>query len=183
MSGQLVRFLVHGRPVPQGSTRAFALKKGKAAGKIITTNDPTGSIGKWRGDIRSVAETVKPATPTAGPVRLSLVFRFARPQGHYLPATKSRPAGILRENAPTLHVGAPDIDKLARSVLDALTGLIYLDDGQVFDLATRKLWGEPGEPGLVVEAGWSDEQPAPGSVLAAVVADPSVALGQEDLGL
>lgn len=40
----------------------------------------------------------------------------------------------------------PDLDKLARSVLDALTGVAYEDDSQVCKLTLEKVytWGEPG---------------------------------------
>lgn len=41
-----------------------------------------------------------------------------------------------------------DLDKLARSILDALTGLIYRDDEQVEELNLRKCVGE--KPGAVI---------------------------------
>lgn len=41
-----------------------------------------------------------------------------------------------------------DLDKLARSVLDALTGIVWLDDEQVEDLYLRKRVGD--SPGVVI---------------------------------
>lgn len=57
-----LEFFVEGEPVPQGSTRAFATKP-KAGGKskVVTTNDPTGRIERWRGDIRSACRDALPA--------------------------------------------------------------------------------------------------------------------------
>ena len=36
---------------------------------------------------------------------------------------------------------APDLDKLVRAVLDALTGICYLDDSQVTDIRASKVYG------------------------------------------
>ena len=38
----------------------------------------------------------------------------------------------------------PDLDKLQRAVLDALTGVLFSDDGQVVQLAAVKQYGQPG---------------------------------------
>ena len=38
----------------------------------------------------------------------------------------------------------PDIDKLARAVLDALTGIVWVDDDQVVELVCRKRWWVEG---------------------------------------
>jgi len=45
----------------------------------------------------------------------------------------------------TPHLGeamilAPDLDKLSRAVLDALTGILYVDDRQVDALSATKAW-------------------------------------------
>ena len=70
-------------------------------------------------------------------MRIGLVFWFARPASHY--GTKN---GItyLKSNAPVHPVSARlgDIDKLSRAVLDALTGVAYLDDRQVIQLEASK---------------------------------------------
>jgi Holliday junction resolvase RusA-like endonuclease len=39
----------------------------------------------------------------------------------------------------------PDVDNIAKVVLDALNGLAYIDDKQVISLVVRKVWGEPEE--------------------------------------
>jgi len=62
------------------------------------------------------------------------VFQFVRPKSHYTAK------GALRDAAPR-HVGKPDIDKLCRAVLDALTGIAYADDSQVVALDASKVYG------------------------------------------
>lgn len=133
-----IDFHVEGNPVPQGSTRAFKTK----SGKVVTTNDPTGSIERWRGDIRTEAK--KLLAPSfeclTGPVWLRTIFTFARPKSHYLPANSKRREPVLRPDAPMFHTQSPDADKLLRAVLDALTAVVYRDDAQVMPSA-MKVWG------------------------------------------
>ena len=80
-------------------------------------------------------------------VAVSLTFIFRRPDKHF------RKAG-LRLDAPEHQSHAPDADKLARAVLDALTAAgIYHDDGQVAVLTATKLYAgrDAGErPGVAI---------------------------------
>lgn len=159
MSTLIAEFTVTGTPVPQGSTRAFA-GKGKAAGKVFTTNDPQGTIARWRADIRAAlraadATTMLPADPRLPvgnrAVSMRLSFRMPRPKSHFLPANSKRPEPVLRDDAPTWAAGKPDIDRLERAVLDALTGLCYVDDEQVVVVGKTKAYANPGEqPGVDV---------------------------------
>ena len=36
-----------------------------------------------------------------------------------------------------------DVDNLAKSILDGLNGVLYLDDKQIVDLHIRRCYGEP----------------------------------------
>lgn len=152
MSETLIEFDVVGDPVPQGSTRAFAIRKGKGEGAPIvgvgTTNDPSGSIAKWRADIRAAFDGALEERPTpmplAGAVGFVIEFRKARPKSHYLPANRSRPVPVLRLDAPTWPVGPPDLDKLERAVLDALKLKAYDDDAQVCRMRSHKIYAERG---------------------------------------
>ncbi len=46
----------------------------------------------------------------------------------------------------TTKLAAPrlDLDKLARALLDGMTGVVYVDDKQVVRLVAAKEWGEDG---------------------------------------
>ena len=57
-------------------------------------------------------------TPLAGPVAVRCEFRFVRPKSHF---GTGRNAGVLKDWAPRYMTSAPDADKLARLVNDALT--------------------------------------------------------------
>lgn len=73
----------------------------------------------------------------------------------YLP----RPASVSMKKRP-LPIVPPDLDKLARGLLDGLNqgydtgkvgdGVIYGDDSQVVSLIARKFYADDREPGAVV---------------------------------
>jgi len=69
------------------------------------------------------------------PVECSLVFTFARPRSH------RTSKGALRKGVPERHIYKPDTDNLAKFVLDALNGVYYKDDSQVYSLRVLKRYG------------------------------------------
>jgi len=68
--------------------------------------------------------------PMDCPVRLSIEFVLPRPQNRIW---KNKP--MERE----CHAKKPDLDNLCKSVLDALTGIVWRDDSQVSELVAKKL--------------------------------------------
>jgi len=76
---------------------------------------------------------------TLQPVELQLEFCFPRPKHHW---RTGRYANLLKDSAPYYHTSKPDLDKLARAVADALTGVVYRDDSQIAKLTVRKVWWE-----------------------------------------
>jgi DNA-binding CsgD family transcriptional regulator len=125
---------VRGRPVPQGSGRSFV--SGSRA-IHVTTSAP---LLAWRGAIATEARTGMAGRPLLeGPVALEVEFRpAARPARHWLPANARRLLRVLRLDAPVHHASAPDIDKLCRAVMDALSSVVWVDDRQVARLVASK---------------------------------------------
>lgn len=122
-----MRFTVFGKPVPQGSTRAFIPKGWKRA---IITSDNT-KLKPWRQQLAGTAEALNLAVISKDrPVGIVMDFYFERPKGASL---KSRPGMTIR----------PDVDKLQRAVFDSLTGTILTDDAQIVDVHARKFYGIP----------------------------------------
>ena len=72
--------------------------------------------------------------PHTGPVEVELEFHFARPK-----AMKDDPHRFLPRPA------RPDIDNLEKMVLDALNGIAYLDDAQVYHVRKWKLYAPMGQ--------------------------------------
>ena len=134
-------FSVIGRPRPQGSKR-------HVGHGVMVESSPHART--YRGDIQSEwdREAVRPA---AGAVVMWVTFTFARPASHYWPANKKRPVRELRPDAPDRVTGPPDIDKLLRAVLDALTGRAYRDDRQVVQVMALKQWADEDATHITVQ--------------------------------
>lgn len=80
-----------------------------------------------------------------GPVRLSLVFLFPRPAGHF------RKNGTLKPSAPAHHAVKPDGSKLQRSTEDALSGLVIEDDARIVGTVWEKRYCVGNErPGALI---------------------------------
>jgi Holliday junction resolvase RusA-like endonuclease len=71
------------------------------------------------------------------PISFDLIFVIKMPKSWSL---KKR-AKIL--DSP--HAQTPDIDNLVKFIFDALNGVIYNDDSQIFKVEAVKMWGESGK--------------------------------------
>jgi len=125
-----MRISIPGDPVPQGSMRTFP------HGGMAHSNGP--KVLGFRADVKN-AWGDGPMHP--GGVLLFCTFVFARPKSHYHPVTRKRLRPTLRPDAPFAHTQKPDVDKLLRGVMDALTGSAYADDCQVVQVGGLKVWG------------------------------------------
>ena len=138
----MIEIIVRGIPAPQGSKRHVG------NGRMIEMSK---AVGPWREAVRGETQR-KVREPMAGAVRVRIWFWLPRPKGHY---RTGRNANLLRDGAPVVPSGTPDIDKLCRAVLDGLTsGGAWKDDGQVAELVARKLYVVDGagmSPGARIE--------------------------------
>ena len=128
-SDYLISFQVHGLPVPQGSTRSWVVN-----GKPVITSAAKG-LSTWRRLVADVAQRYAPEEPWEGPVGIELHFGIPKPKS----APKRKRVWPDKR---------PDLDKLTRAVLDALTYVVYADDSQVVNIRATKDYGAPG---VVVE--------------------------------
>lgn len=124
---------VYGHPAGQGSKRAVGTRGGRAI--MVETSK---HLRPWRAAVTGEAVARKIAY-RVGPVALTVRVRWPRPATHY---TRT---GALRSGAAA-YPGMIDADKLARGILDALSGVAYRDDRQVVDLAIRREWCADGTP-------------------------------------
>lgn len=135
MTTQPIVITVHGRPAPQGSKRAFAVrgKNGVPTGRIAVIESSHDRVKSWRQAVIDAALAAGLDAPhdwpLAGPLRLGIVFALPRPKSHY---RTGKNAAQLRDAAPRYPVGVPDLSKLLRSTEDALTdAAVWRDDSQV----------------------------------------------------
>jgi crossover junction endodeoxyribonuclease RusA len=134
MNDVLVSFAVRGLPQVQGNLRAVG-------SRVFHKRSP--ELEAWRHAIATAASSAMGDRPPLDEaVSVDVIFRLPRPTGHFGKRG-------LRGSAPVFPVTRLDIDKLARSLLDALTGVAIRDDVLVVDLCALKRYGEV--PGCEVE--------------------------------
>lgn len=139
--GQKITLRIPGKPQPGGSKRAFVPKGWTRP--VLTDANP--KAVDWK---RTVQAFALAAAATGrildGPLRVSMTFIVARPQGHF--GTRG-----LRPSAPAYPAVKPDVLKLARPTEDALTGIIWTDDARIVEEILRKRYTTDGRTGAVVE--------------------------------
>lgn len=126
-----LHFVVHGIAQPKGSAKAFIPKGWNRA---IVTSDNSKNKG-WQ---QLVAEAASHAIEQRGDfvlIETSALLRVV----FYLP----RPKAIRDRIVP--HTKKPDLDKLVRSVKDALSKVAFRDDAIVVEIAARKEYARPGD--------------------------------------
>lgn len=132
MTGWL-EFDVDGIPTPQGSKRAFVRN-----GRANLVEVAGASLKAWRQDVTVAASAAirhHDWVPLEEPLEVHVGFRLPRP--------KSRPDDDW-------HATRPDVDKLARAVLDALTvAEVWRDDCYVADLRVFKRYAD-ARPGASI---------------------------------
>ena len=133
---QSVTFRVEGMaPAPQGSKRHV--------GKGVMI-ESCANVKPWRLLVAHAAIAAR-VPLLRGPVRLSLVFLFPRPAGHF------RKNGTLKPSAPAHHAVKPDGSKLQRSTEDALSGLVIEDDARIVGTVWEKRYCVGNErPGALI---------------------------------
>ena len=129
---------VPGLPVPQPRQRV-AIRAGHAA-TYTPTRHP---VNAFKAAVRLAwLDQCPTVAPASGPVRLTAWFFLPKPAGR----TKKRDAG------KRMYVTCkPDLDNLAKSLLDALAGLAWRDDAQVADLIVSKAYCVTDDAGRPVE--------------------------------
>ena len=119
----MISFSVTGQPVPQGSIKVIN-------GHVIHTRGS--ALAAWRSAVALEARKAG-AFPTRAPINLNMTFVLVKPR-------------TVKRNSPTV---PPDLDKLIRGVLDALTAIAYTDDSQVIEITAKKIYGEL--PGVTID--------------------------------
>ena len=140
----MISFVVCGDPVAQ--PRHKVTIRGKKPIAYIPDDHP---IYGYKEAVRlsaRIAMAGKP--PVAGTVLVTILFRFARPKSH----TKAA-------RADDNHRQKPDLDNLAKAVLDALNGVCWLDDSQVCQIRASKAWQTEGQTIIIIDLPERQEPP------------------------
>lgn len=100
-------------------------------------------INAYKATVRHAAALAYSDEPLTGPLDVRLTFVMPRPQALMWKA---------KEMVRLPHVVKPDCDNLIKSTLDALKGLTWKDDTQIFTLqASKWIAGGSEQPHVVIE--------------------------------
>jgi len=125
-------------PAPQGSKKYVGTRRTASGNNIPLIVESSAALPAWR---KAVSDAVKHAMLESGDdskfdsaVRVDAVFYMRKPRT------------VSRQYPQT----PPDIDKVCRSLLDAVThGGVWVDDALVVELHAVKTWAT-NEPGVIV---------------------------------
>lgn len=112
----------------------LAKKRPKFAkrGNFVSVYDP----GKKESDaIRLIVQSQWPHKPIETPIELMIVFNMPIPASW----SKKRKEHALKA---AFHFSKPDLDNLLKFVADVLTGIVFIDDRQIYKITAEKKYAE-----------------------------------------
>lgn len=126
-------FHVDINPVPKGRPRFSKV------GGFMRSYTPK-KTSDYETEVRTQAQAVMTREPLETPLAVYLYFRLPIPRSH----PKKRQEACL--NGSERPIKKPDIDNLAKSVLDGLNGVVWHDDSQIVSLHLTKVYAR--NPGI-----------------------------------
>lgn len=120
-------FMVKGLSVTQGSITPFPYMKGD--GSLGVAVPQSKKVTDWRKVVAKVAKQVYPTVEYGQyeQVSLDILFCFERPKSN---------------KRKFFTVKKADLDKLQRTILDSLSGIVYEDDCQVTEIHASKVYAD-----------------------------------------
>jgi Holliday junction resolvase RusA-like endonuclease len=139
-----MNFTVEGTPVGKGRPK-FARR-----GNFVSTYTPT-KTRNYEDIIKAAATQAMTEPPITAPLRVFVYIDMPVPVSY---SKKRKEACLAGAEHPTKK---PDIDNVAKCFLDAMNGIVYVDDSQVVSLHITKVYGTVGMVEVVVreELQWS----------------------------
>ena len=133
--------IFHVEGPPRGKGRARFARRGN----FVSTYTDSKTVD-YETHIRACAiKAMGSSEPLESPVSVYLYARIPIPASY---SKKKREACISGDIRPTKK---PDIDNIAKAFLDAMNGIVYLDDKQVVSLHVTKVYGDTGCVNILVK--------------------------------
>lgn len=124
----MVQFHIDAEPVPKGRP------KFSKVGGFMRAYTPK-ATSDYESIVRATAQQAMGSTdPLETPVGVYLYIRLPIPQSH---SKKRQEACLSGLEKP---IKKPDIDNLAKSVLDGMNGIVWRDDSQIVSLHVTKVY-------------------------------------------
>ena len=133
----------HIKGKPKAQPRVKATMRGRHAG-VYTPK----TADEWK---QIIAASLEPYSGRLieGSFTADLCFYFSRPKAHFGTGKNNHQ---VKESAPRRHIQKPDVDNLAKAVLDVLTSIkFWKDDSQLVKLTVRKAWADVVDEGMRID--------------------------------
>lgn len=133
-----IMFTVYGEPVAKGRPR-FAKR-----GNYVQTYTPV-KTKSYEDEVRLLATKAKGSGSTLeGSVSVFIYISFSVPKSY---SKRKREACLSGE---TKHTKKPDLDNVAKAIIDGMNGIIFKDDSQIINLHVTKVYAEVGKVEVLI---------------------------------
>lgn len=141
----MIRFHVPAVPVAQPRAGPLLVRKKDGETKVMSGAVPAKHpVHAFKATVAMAARDQYGGPPLEGPIALRIVFLMPRPK--YMAAKKFKKTRVPYVRKTN------DWDNLGKAVSDALKGVVWQDDGQVYDAHVLRLYASASEaPHVEVE--------------------------------
>ena len=146
-SPDVIRFTVPGLPVAQPRQR-HRIAAGAGRQWVQNYTPSKSPVNEYKAAVRLAAAQVVNA-PLNGPLSISVVFVFPRGTKPTWLKKHSSWFWAWKDGQRVPHIARPDRDNLDKSTLDALKGIVFLDDKQAYCGRIEKWIAAGDEPAHV----------------------------------
>ena len=124
-------FVCEGAPTPKGRPR-FTARRGFV--QAYTPTETENAEKKIREKSSAAMKNSGNLEPTKLPVKISVNFFLPIPKSFSKKKTEECLSGVVM---PT---SRPDLDNYLKLILDAMNGVVYVDDSQIVELLATKIY-------------------------------------------
>ena len=107
-------------------------------GIVVSTVDDNPKAKAWKRAVMTAALKAVEGDPLRCPLGADFTFYVVRPKSHFNSKGEMNKAGLAMPRP----ISRPDALKLARSVEDAMQGVVYKNDSQIVVERVEKRWGD-----------------------------------------
>ena len=129
-------FAVMGKPVGKGRPRA-SFRNGRIW--MRSTDETTTYESIVRG---AFVQEYGEQPPLSSPLSVAITCYFPYPKSAYWPVNKNHNGELREEWKGKPYTGKPDLDNVAKAILDGLNTVAFEDDSQIIALQISKFYDE-----------------------------------------
>jgi Holliday junction resolvase RusA-like endonuclease len=126
----MIKLSILGEPKAQKRHRHVRM------GNFVRQYDPSAAD---KGDFLSIVQYNAPKEPFCAPLAVAIRFYFTRPKSHFKTGKNSH---IMKDTAPLWHTSKPDVDNMAKFLMDSLNKIYWKDDSYISECWVTKQYDD-----------------------------------------